>query len=69
MLVLALLKTGIKTLNKVIEKNRIQINHISKMNDTNDTILPLNKTENQMQTLIEENFNQTYGEINYVNLK
>ena len=39
------------------------------MNDTNDTILPLNKTENLTQTFIEENFNQTYGEINYVNRK
>ena len=30
------------------------------MNDTNDTILPLNKTENQTLAFIEENFNQTY---------
>ena len=39
------------------------------MNDTNDTILPLNKTENLTQTFIEEIFNQTYGEINYINRK
>ena len=30
------------------------------MNDTNDTILPLNKTKNQTLAFIEENFNQTY---------
>ena len=29
------------------------------MNDTNDTILPLNKTENQKLAFIEDNFNQT----------
>ena len=31
------------------------------MNDTNDTILSLNKTEDQTLAFIEENFDQTYN--------
>lgn len=31
------------------------------MNDTNDTISSLNKTEDQTLAFIEENFNQTYN--------
>ena len=30
------------------------------MNDTNDTIFPLNKTENASLVYFEENFNDTY---------